>query len=115
MKDKGNKWLYWIPRIFLIVFILFISIFALDVFDENLGFWGTILGLIIHLIPTWILILVLIFAWNFEKIGGLILILISLFFVVTYILRGVWYYSFIIALPIFIIGLLFLINVRKKK
>jgi hypothetical protein len=62
-KKKG-KLLFWLPRIITIVFILFISIFALDIFDMNLGFWGIIFGLFMHLLPTIILTLILIIFWK---------------------------------------------------
>jgi len=62
MKEAGKKILFWSPRILTILFIGFISLFALDVFDEELGFWQALSGFLIHLIPTYILIVTLVFA-----------------------------------------------------
>lgn len=52
MKKNSHRFLFRFPRIVSILFTLFISIFALDVFDMGLGFRGTIGALFIHLIPT---------------------------------------------------------------
>ena len=47
---KINKFIFWTPRILAILFILFLALFSLDVFDGNYGFWGTILGLFISVV-----------------------------------------------------------------
>jgi len=46
--------------------------FALDVFGEGRGFWGTLLALTMHLIPQFVLIAGLILAWRWEWIGAVI-------------------------------------------
>jgi len=43
-----RDWIYWTPRILSIVFVLFLALFSLDVFDGNYGFWGTLLALFMH-------------------------------------------------------------------
>src|ERR1035441_3495384 len=55
MKTSTKRFLFWTPRIICILFACFVSIFALDVFQENHGFWNTLLALLIHLIPTGLL------------------------------------------------------------
>jgi hypothetical protein len=62
--------LFWTPRLAGILFILFLSLFALDIFDLRLGFWGTLAGLFIHLIPTILLTLALVIAWKREWVGA---------------------------------------------
>jgi hypothetical protein len=59
-----NKLLFWLPRIITIIFILFISMFSLDVFGMNQGFWAALFALFMHLLPTIILTLILIFFWK---------------------------------------------------
>ena len=44
----------------------------MDVFDEHLGFWPTLQALGIHLIPTLVLIVALIFAWRREWNPGVV-------------------------------------------
>ncbi len=94
-----KKLLYWLPRILSILFIAFISVFALDVFGEPQWF----LGLLIHLIPSFILIFLTIIAWKHGQIGGF------LFFVAGFVMI-IFFRSIIIAIPAFIIGVLYLVN-----
>lgn len=66
--------LLWTPRIAGILFILFLGMFALDVFDSRLGFWGTVLALSIHLIPSILLAVGIVLAWRREWVGAVIFI-----------------------------------------
>jgi len=97
--------------------------FSLDVFDENLGFWGTILGLFMHNIPVFILAIVLWISWRREIVGGIVFNLAGLLYIVmllTNMLRNQFEgymisWNFIVAGPAFLIGILFIVNWRKKK
>ena len=60
-----------------IVAILFVSMFALDAFSPGTPLWEQVIGFLIHLIPSYILILILWFAWKNEKWGGLLFIAIG--------------------------------------
>ncbi len=55
-----------------ILFALFLSIFALDVFGTGAGFWATLLALVMHLLPVGILVIGLIFAWRWEWVGAVL-------------------------------------------
>ncbi len=69
---KLDKFLLWLPRVITILFILFISLFSLDIFDMQLGFWGTLVGLFMHNIPSFILIIVAILSWRRYLLGAVI-------------------------------------------
>jgi len=119
-KPKISKGLFWTPRIAAILFILFISMFALDIFDSNLGFWGTILGLFMHLIPSFIMIITLWISWKHEWLGGIVFILLGLLYIFMTLRSGIeWYialsWSMTIAGPALFVGILFLINWNKKR
>ena len=58
--------------------ILFISLFALDAFQPDLTIWQQLKGFIIHLIPSFLLIIFLLFAWKKELYGGIIFIIIGI-------------------------------------
>lgn len=70
--NTKDKLFYWLPRLLCIVAILFISMFALDAFDNRLTIWQQIGSFLIHLIPSYVLIIALIIAWRWELIGGII-------------------------------------------
>jgi hypothetical protein len=102
-----RKVLFWSPRLVGIVFVLFISIFALDVFDSGLGFWGTILGLFIHLIPSIVLGIAVALAWRRELVGTAAFVGWAVFYLAS--MRGFdWTVYAIIAGVPFGVGVLFL-------
>ncbi len=109
MNTTLKKTLFWTPRIAGILFILFISLFALDIFDMKLGFWGTIVGLFMHLIPSILLTIAIVVAWKWEWFGALLFIGWALWYVAF--MRGFpWVaYVLIAGLPA-LIGLLFLVD-----
>lgn len=72
------KILHWTPRVICILAILFISLFALDSFSPDLTIWQQIGAFLIHLIPSFVLLALLIVAWKWEYIGGIIFIIIGL-------------------------------------
>lgn len=68
---RGTKrTLLWTPRVLGILFAAFVSIFALDVFVEGISIWEAILGLLIHLIPVYVILIGVILSWRREWIGA---------------------------------------------
>jgi len=114
---------HWIPRILSILAILFVSLFAADSFDTNLTWWQQISGFVVHLVPSFILVLALIIAWNKELLGGIVFIFLG--FIFTPIVFSMNYkgnHSIGISLsviamvtfPFIIVGVLFLISHFRK-
>jgi hypothetical protein len=97
--------LFWTPRVLCILFAVFISMFALDVFSEGYGFGETILALLIHLVPTFLVVIALVIAWRWEMIGAIAFIALALF----YLMSGGGE-SWVISGPLFLVGVLFLFN-----
>ena len=100
--------------------------FALDAFKPGLTVCQQLLDFLIHLIPSFVLLGILIVAWKWEKIGGTIFILIGLVlsplvFVHNYRMNeSVWMSLGIISLitiPFIIVGVLFVLsnNLKEKK
>jgi hypothetical protein len=117
---KINKFIYWTPRILGIIFILFLMIFSLDVFEPGLTVWQIIIGLFMHNIPALLLLIVLIISWKYEIVGGIIFNLAGLLYILMLFMNSNFQlymlsWSLIIAGPAFLIGILFLINCFKKK
>ena len=65
------KIFHWVPRILCILAILLISMFALDSFSPERTFWQNLGAFLIHLIPSFALIALLIVAWKWELPGGI--------------------------------------------
>jgi len=120
MEKKINKFIHFAPRVIAILLMLFLALFSFDVFGEGYGFWQTILAFLMHNIPVFILIVLLIIAWKYEIIGGIAFILAGLLYIVTLLFSGNfhWYmlsWSVMISGPAFIVGGLFLAEWFQKK
>lgn len=120
MENKINKFVYWIPRILSVLFLLFLTVFSLDVFRPGLSAGQIALGLFMHNIPVFILLAVLIISWKREIVGGIVFILAGLLYCGLCIVRyqTEWYmlsWSLTIAGPAFLIGILFLVGWRQKR
>jgi len=101
--------LFWTPRFMGILFVLFLSLFSLDVFDMELGFWETLLAWLIHSIPSVVLLVALVLAWKWEWIGALIFIGWAILYLVAFRDQSLSAYLAISGLPA-LIGLLFLLG-----
>jgi hypothetical protein len=112
LSENARRWLFWTPRVLGILFAVFVSLFALDVFGAGYGFWETVWALLMHLIPTAILLIVLAMAWRWEWIGGILFIALGVLYMVMSWGRADWSASLILSGPLFIVGILFLASWR---
>jgi hypothetical protein len=119
------KILQWTPRILCILAILFISLFALDSFSSERTFWQNTAAFLMHLIPSFVLLAILIVAWKWENIGGILLIIVGavlcvFIFNINYnqrhftLLQSISNVS-ILCLPFLLAGILFIISHSAKK
>ncbi len=110
MSRTTARLLYWSPRVLCIAFALFLSLFALDVFDEFHGFWLIVAAFAIHLIPAMVIVVVLIAAWRWEWLGGALFLLAAVYYAVHMLNRSVnnWPAVLSISFPLLVIAALFL-------
>ena len=115
IKPGLSRFLYYTPRIAGILMIIFVSLFALDVFTEGGKFWEQLLGFMIHAAPAILLAILMVFAWRKPVIGFIIFGLAAVFF-----LRFVFDTDFgpsnfmIFVAPLALISGLFWINWKWK-
>jgi len=123
--EKSINVFHWLPRIICILAILFVSMFALDAFDPELTLWKQIVDFLIHLIPSYIMIALLVIAWKWEYVGGIIFTVIGFVFCVSVFLLNYNRNHFsiaqsiistlIVAVPFVLVGILFMMSHNKKK
>lgn len=122
---KSISVLYWLPRIICILAILFVSMFALDAFAPGLTIWQQIGAFLIHLIPSFVLIGLLVVAWKWEYIGGIIFTLIGIglspfvFFLNlnrnhSSVLQSLSV-ILMVTIPFAIVGILFIVSSKRKR
>ena len=118
------KTIFWAPRILGILAISFISIFALDAFQPDMTLWEQLRDFLMHLVPSFVLLAILLVAWKWELIGGIIfvaigLVLTPLIYIHNYNMNGsVWMSLGIIMLitfPFILVGVLFLLDYKINK
>ncbi len=96
---------------------------SLDVFSSELNFWQTIGALLLHNIPVFILLAILLIAWKYEIVGGIAFILAGIFYIAMLLMTAIttgfeWYYlSWAVEISgiAFFIGIMFLVDWLKKK
>ena len=110
MDPSLKRLLFWTPRVICILFTMFLSIFALDVFDGNYSFLETILAFLIHLIPNFIMIIVLVISWRWEWVGAVLFTSFGVWYIATSWGRFPLSVYVTIAGPLFLLGVLFLFN-----
>ncbi len=114
-----KKILLWLPRILCIVAILFVSMFALDAFEPGKPLLQQLGDFFIHLIPSFVLTIMLVIAWKWELTGGILFIITGLglspfVYMLNYnrthsvgISLGI---ILMVTFPFVVVGLLFLLN-----
>lgn len=100
-----SKILHRTPRVLSILLIAFLSLFAMDVFEEPQWF----LALLIHLIPSFLLLAITIIAWKKALLGSILFLLFG-----VALLLFTHFEAWVIAIPAFIVGLLFLISSKSR-
>ena len=114
MKQPANRLLLWAPRVLAILFAAFISIFALDVFGEGYSFWETIVALVMHLVPTAVVLVALGIAWRWPWVGGFLFLALGLLYILIF-REGDWIAYLLISGPLFLVGALFLSSAWAQK
>ena len=107
--------LYWTPRILTIVFILFLALFAFDVFEGDQSLIKKLGGFLIHLLPNFVLILILIVAWKHEWVGTIAFALAGIAYIVMAWGKFPFAPYLIISGPLFLIAVLFWFNWAGRK
>jgi hypothetical protein len=108
--EMTGRLLYWTPRILCIAFAAFLGIFAMDVFALPLDPWHKALALLMHLIPTAVVLVALAIVWRWEWIGAVLFPLLAVFHLVTKRGRLDRAGYAMIDGPLLVLGVLFLVN-----
>lgn len=108
------KLVYWLPRVLSIAFALFLSLFALDVFSEYMG-WSIVLPLLIHLIPALGLLAVSLIAWKFDLVGAFVFLGFAGFYLWDVGFGESWSVYASIVAPAALVGILFIMSWFQKR
>jgi hypothetical protein len=99
--------LLWIARILMIVFIVFLTMFSLDVFEMEATLLEKLGGFIMHSIPSLVLVAVLLISWRNPLLGGVLTLASAGALMLRWHLwRGMTFVTII--LPVIVVGILFI-------
>lgn len=118
MNTFWKRVLFWAPRGIAILFAVFLSMFALDVFQESRGFWGTLAALGMHLAPVGVYLIILLLAWRWEWVGAVFFAGLAVLYIARLprqlptAVRVNW--ISVIAGPLLVIAALFLLGWWKR-
>lgn len=110
MGRTAEGFVFWVPRILCILYGVFLSLFSLDVFSVSAGFPEQMLGLLIHLIPVFLVAGVLALAWRREWIGTVLFTAMAVFYPVAAWGDVHWTAFLAISGPLLAIAVLFLVG-----
>ena len=120
---KSSGLLYWLPRILVILTIFIVGLFSLDSFSPDQSLWHNLGSFLMNLLPAFVLAIILIVAWKWERVGGIILTILGIVFTVlvfnlnfrrNHSVLASLLIVLIICIPSLVAGILFLISGWKK-
>ncbi|MFA4932211.1 MAG: hypothetical protein WC625_04865 [Caldisericia bacterium] len=105
-RPRAGVTLIWIARILMVAFILFLTMFSLDVFSMEGTLFEQLGGFVMHSIPSLILVAVLLVSWRNPLLTGILVLASAVAFALHWRLRGIVEFATII-LPLVVVGILF--------
>lgn len=110
-----STFIHWAPRILSLAFVGFLSLFALDVFTSPFE-WTMLLGFVIHLLPSFALLAIVLVAWRYPVVGAVAFVGFALGYIWLAGLGRPWSWYAGISGPSLIVGILYLLDwLRRKK
>jgi len=102
------KIIHWAPRVAAILIIFFVSLFSLDVFEEQASPLELLGGFLIHNIPSIGLLVLLIFAWK-RPVVGFVAFLVAAALFALFFVRSIYALSNLVlfVIPILLVACLF--------
>lgn len=108
MHKRSDMLLRWAPRILGFMVCLFVSLFALDAFEEGKTLVQAIPDFLLHLIPTAALVGIIVLSWRREWLGGVIFTALALAYAYMARAHGSWIAA--IAVPLLVVGTLYFVS-----
>jgi hypothetical protein len=108
----------WIPRSMMVILAVFMIIFSLDVLGMEVSIWQKLLGLLMHNIPSLVMLLMLIITWKKPFFGAVFFFILGILLTIFFRFYQHWFTLLAFTAPLLIAGGLFLLTyyltLRKK-
>jgi hypothetical protein len=110
MSTRIRTLLRWGPRALGIAVALFLAAFALDVFGEGRGALQTALALLVHLVPSLLVLGAVAVAWRRPWVGAVVFLGLAAGYAMSTLRRPDW--ILVVAGPLALVGVLFALSWR---
>ena len=114
MSSKSNKWLIAATSIG-VLYALALLIFARDVFNKDQSTTQTILDLLLHFIPTAIVLFLVVIAHQRPLVGSIIFAINGLVYIITGWANLHWTAHVLIAGPFLVLSMVYIIAYKSIK
>jgi len=111
--EQRSNWLVWAPRVAALLFTAFMGLFAMDAWEGVEGAGPRTIGLLMHLVPAGLCLLVLVLAWHREWIGALAFALLALLYAVNAWDRPDWVLT--VGGPLVLLAVLYALAWRERR
>lgn len=107
-----HKYLNIAARLIAIGGIGFLSLFALDVFEAGAAPMQVALGLFMHLLPSFGLLIILAIAWRWPPVGGIMFLVVACL-PLAFLSNPLWVNA-LLASPFAVAGVLFIAGALRR-
>ena len=108
LDERLRKVIHWAPRVASIMIIFFMSLFSLDVFGMGSSLLEELGGFLMHNIPSFVMLVLLFFAWKRPAVGFWAFLAAGVVFVIFFV-RSIYAISnlLLFVVPIWLVAGLF--------
>ena len=114
MFSKKNKW-HLAATSLGVLFAVALLIFAADIFNHEQNITQTFYDLLLHLIPTAVVLFIVVVAFNRPLIGTIIFLVLGLMYIITGWARMHWSAHVLIAGPLLLLSALYITAWKSNK
>lgn len=85
VSPRLTKIIHWAPRVAAMLIIFFMSLFSLDVFEMGVSPLQVLGAFVMHNIPSFLMILFLVFAWKRPAVGFVVFLIAGVAFTIFFV------------------------------
>ena len=114
MFTKKNKW-HLAATSLGVLYAVALLIFAADVFNHEQNIAQTFYDILLHLLPTAVVLLIVVVAYNRPLVGAIIYLVLGLMYIITGWASMHWSAHVLIAGPLFLLSALYITDWKSNK
>ena len=109
-RARGLFRFIWVPRILMVLFIIFLTLFSFDVFEMEGSIWTKVGAFVMHSIPSIVLAALVAITWKTPLIVGIVDLVLAVAYTVFVWNQGHAQWALALALPLAVVGVLFVVS-----